>query len=253
MGRPTPRRSPSDPRSGPSSRPTTSSGSGRPPPCTSAPRSSPAANPVTGTLAAFATLGVGFAARPIGGILGGHLGDRVGRKPVLVGLADRDGPGHLRDRTAADLRHGRGARAGAAGDRADHPGPGVRRGVGRRDPDGLRARTVAIAKAATPASCRPASRSGCCWPTWSSCSASTSATPSPGGFRSWPASCLVAVGLIIRSKVPESPVFEEVKEAGTIAKSPDHGLDPLRLAATSCAASACGSPRPPATPCRSPT
>ena len=31
---------------------------------------------------------------------------------------------------------------------------------------------------------------------------------------------LVAVGLIIRSKVPESPVFEEVKEAGTIAKSP---------------------------------
>ena len=39
---------------------------------------------MTGTLAAFATLGVGFAARPIGGILGGHLGDRVGRKPVLV-------------------------------------------------------------------------------------------------------------------------------------------------------------------------
>ena len=31
---------------------------------------------------------------------------------------------------------------------------------------------------------------------------------------------LVAVGLIIRSKVPESPVFEEVKESGTMAKSP---------------------------------
>src|SRR5690349_10582548 len=44
----------------------------------------PSSNPVTGTLAAFATLGVGFAARPIGGIIGGHLGDRVGRKPVLV-------------------------------------------------------------------------------------------------------------------------------------------------------------------------
>ena len=44
----------------------------------------PNSNPVTGTLAAFATLGVGFAARPIGGIIGGHLGDRVGRKPVLV-------------------------------------------------------------------------------------------------------------------------------------------------------------------------
>src|SRR6478672_8968419 len=45
----------------------------------------PGENSVTGTLAAFATLGVGFAARPLGGIVGGHLGDKVGRKPVLVG------------------------------------------------------------------------------------------------------------------------------------------------------------------------
>ena len=44
----------------------------------------PGSDPVTGTLLSFATLGVGFAARPIGGIIGGHLGDRVGRKPVLV-------------------------------------------------------------------------------------------------------------------------------------------------------------------------
>ena len=44
----------------------------------------PSGDPVIGTLAAFATLGVGFAARPLGGILGGHLGDRIGRKPVLV-------------------------------------------------------------------------------------------------------------------------------------------------------------------------
>ena len=44
----------------------------------------PSADPLTGTLAAFATLGVGFAARPLGGILGGHLGDRVGRKPVYA-------------------------------------------------------------------------------------------------------------------------------------------------------------------------
>ncbi|MGW4898618.1 MFS transporter [Kitasatospora sp. NPDC004240] len=36
------------------------------------------------TLASFATFGVGFAARPIGGILFGHLGDRVGRKRVLL-------------------------------------------------------------------------------------------------------------------------------------------------------------------------
>ena len=44
----------------------------------------PGASPVAGTLASFATLGVGFAARPLGGIIGGHLGDKLGRKPVLV-------------------------------------------------------------------------------------------------------------------------------------------------------------------------
>ena len=52
--------------------------------CTSGTRSSRSASPVAGTLASFATLGVGFAARPLGGIIGGHLGDKVGRKPVLV-------------------------------------------------------------------------------------------------------------------------------------------------------------------------
>jgi MHS family shikimate/dehydroshikimate transporter-like MFS transporter len=38
----------------------------------------------TGTLAAFATFAVGFVARPLGAILFGHLGDRVGRKPILL-------------------------------------------------------------------------------------------------------------------------------------------------------------------------
>ncbi|GAA3220058.1 MFS transporter [Pseudonocardia petroleophila] len=40
--------------------------------------------PASATLAAFATLGVGFIARPVGGILWGHFGDRVGRKAMLV-------------------------------------------------------------------------------------------------------------------------------------------------------------------------
>jgi MFS family permease len=44
----------------------------------------PSEDPMIGTLSAFATLGVGFVARPLGGILGGHLGDKIGRKPVLV-------------------------------------------------------------------------------------------------------------------------------------------------------------------------
>jgi metabolite-proton symporter len=37
-----------------------------------------------GTLASFATFAVGFIARPLGGIIAGHVGDRFGRKPPLV-------------------------------------------------------------------------------------------------------------------------------------------------------------------------
>ncbi|GFG53205.1 MFS transporter [Mycolicibacterium agri] len=45
----------------------------------------PESDPVVGTLLSFATLGVGFLMRPIGGSVGGFLADRFGRKPVLVG------------------------------------------------------------------------------------------------------------------------------------------------------------------------
>lgn len=41
-------------------------------------------DPVAGTMAAFATYAVGFFARPIGGVVFAHFGDRVGRKSVLV-------------------------------------------------------------------------------------------------------------------------------------------------------------------------
>jgi metabolite-proton symporter len=49
-----------------------------------APRFFPQVSPAAGTLAAFATFGAGFVARPIGGIVMGHFGDRVGRKSMLV-------------------------------------------------------------------------------------------------------------------------------------------------------------------------
>lgn len=38
-----------------------------------------------GTLASFATYAAGFGARPLGAVLSGHFGDRLGRKAVLVG------------------------------------------------------------------------------------------------------------------------------------------------------------------------
>ncbi|MFJ8196186.1 MFS transporter [Streptomyces sp. NPDC096152] len=45
----------------------------------------PTFSPVAGTLAAFGTFGAGFVARPLGSVLFGHIGDRHGRRPVLVG------------------------------------------------------------------------------------------------------------------------------------------------------------------------
>ncbi|SPA47830.1 MFS transporter [Cupriavidus taiwanensis] len=41
-------------------------------------------DPLVGTLAAFGGFAVGFVARPLGGVICGHLGDRYGRKLVLV-------------------------------------------------------------------------------------------------------------------------------------------------------------------------
>jgi len=41
-------------------------------------------DPIVGTLAAFGTYSVGFFARPLGGLVFGHFGDRVGRKNMLI-------------------------------------------------------------------------------------------------------------------------------------------------------------------------
>ncbi|MEV6674139.1 MFS transporter [Streptomyces sp. NPDC051162] len=44
----------------------------------------PTVSPVVGTLAAFGTFGAGFVARPLGSVFFGHIGDRRGRRPVLI-------------------------------------------------------------------------------------------------------------------------------------------------------------------------
>jgi len=44
----------------------------------------PEFDPLTGTLAAFGTYAVGFFARPFGGIVFGHFGDKIGRKTMLL-------------------------------------------------------------------------------------------------------------------------------------------------------------------------
>jgi len=75
----------------------------------------PQLDPLTGTLASFGSYAVGFFARPLGGIIFGHFGDRVGRKSTLVTTP--------RGRVA-DVRPDRTLGAGAAGAAA--------RGAGRR-------------------------------------------------------------------------------------------------------------------------
>jgi MFS family permease len=44
----------------------------------------PSFEPLTGTILAFSTFAVGYFSRPIGGVIFGHLGDRYGRRFVLV-------------------------------------------------------------------------------------------------------------------------------------------------------------------------
>ncbi|MBB5632390.1 MFS family permease [Cryobacterium mesophilum] len=41
-------------------------------------------DPALGTIASFATLAIGYLARPVGGVLFGHFGDRFGRKRMLI-------------------------------------------------------------------------------------------------------------------------------------------------------------------------
>ncbi|MET4638393.1 MFS transporter [Mycetocola sp. 2940] len=179
----------------------------------------PGGDPVTGTLAAFATLGVGFAARPLGGILGGHLGDKVGRKPVLVGslilmglatfaiglLPTYATAGIIAPILLVLVRIIQGLAFGAEWGGAilmsyEHA-PWKRKGkftgiVQAGFPVGLLlANLVFLASGAL------------------------------GGDWAWrvpflASIVLVAVGLIIRAKVPESPVFEDVKERGQIVKNP---------------------------------
>jgi len=44
----------------------------------------PNVDPLIGTLSSFGTFAVGFVARPFGGVIFGHYGDRLGRKAMLV-------------------------------------------------------------------------------------------------------------------------------------------------------------------------
>src|SRR6185503_3676837 len=44
----------------------------------------PSLSPTAGTIAGLSVFAVGFAARPLGGVVFAHFGDRIGRKPIMV-------------------------------------------------------------------------------------------------------------------------------------------------------------------------
>ena len=179
----------------------------------------PGADPVTGTLASFATLGVGFAARPLGGIVGGHLGDRLGRKPVLVaslivmGLATfaigllptYAQVGLFAPALLVAVRIIQGLAFGAewggailmSYEHAPWKSKGKYTGIVQAGfPVGLLLANLVFLVSV---------HLGDSW-AWR--------VPFLASF------ALVAVGLVIRSKVPESPVFEDVKDAGQLIKAP---------------------------------
>ncbi|MET0703685.1 MAG: MFS transporter [Mycobacterium sp.] len=179
----------------------------------------PGQSPVAGTLAAFATLGVGFLARPLGGVIGGHLGDKVGRKPVLVASLILMGlatfaigllPTYamvgivapillVTVRVIQGLAFG--AEWGGAILMAYEHAPWKEKG-----------KYTGIVQAGFPVGLLLANLVFL-------------VSVHLGGDWAWrvpflASIVLVAVGLIIRARVPESPVFEDVKEEGNIVRAP---------------------------------
>jgi metabolite-proton symporter len=183
----------------------------------------PKSDPRLGTLLAFATFGVGFLARPLGGLVFGHLGDRLGRKPVLVITLLLVGAGTFLIGflptyesigvwapillVAMRLLQGFGAGAeygGAVIMAVEHAPPGRRGLYGSFAPMGV---TVGILLA-------------------NGVFALFSALPKED-FLAWGwrvpfllSFVLILVGLYIRAKVSETPVFSEIAAKSAAARSP---------------------------------
>ncbi len=182
----------------------------------------PEADPAAGTLASFAVFGVGFLFRPVGGLFFANLGDRIGRRPVLImtlllmgvsttliGLLPTYGEiGLWAPAFLVVLRAlqgmGAGAELGGAALMASEHAP-ERRGFYASFPAaGLSVGILLSLLAFTAVSALP-----------------------EDDFLAWGwrvpflASILVlGVGLFIRARVSETPDFVEVKEAGNEARVP---------------------------------
>lgn len=92
----------------------------------------PQVSPAMGTLAAFATFGVGFLFRPLGGVIFGHFGDRLGRKRMLMLTVWMMGIGDSLDWYSSFILDHWVVGTYFAGDTACHSGICRRRRMGRR-------------------------------------------------------------------------------------------------------------------------
>jgi MFS family permease len=180
-------------------------------------------DPLAGTLAAFATYAVGYVARPLGGILFGRLGDRIGRKKVLVWTLLLIGiatfavgllPGYDTIGVAAPIAlvflrlcQGVGVGgewAGAVLISSEHGDPGKRGLFGSAAQIGPPLGNLLANGALALLALLP-----------------------KDDFLAWGwrvgflfSAVLVVVGLVIRFKIEETPVFEQIKEKGLTPKSP---------------------------------
>lgn len=184
----------------------------------------PSYDPYVGTLVAFATYAVGFVARPIGGVIAGHYGDRIGRKAmlmlsllvmgvstVLIGfIPSYESIGIWAAIILCLLRIAQGFAVGGEWGAAvvmavEHAPPGKRGLYGSFPqlgvPAGLLLSTLAVAIA--------------------------SGSMDDQAFLSWGwrapflfSAALILVGVYIRSSVSESPAFEAIKQNNEEAERP---------------------------------
>jgi len=184
----------------------------------------PSVDPLAGTLLSFATFAVGFLARPIGGVIFGHMGDRVGRKSTLIAtfiltgvatflvgcLPTYETAGALAPLCLVLLRLlqgiGLGGEWGGAVLVMTEGGSQKRRGLlgslpQLGSPAGLVLATLVFS--------------------------ATTAALTPAQFATWgwrlpflASLVLVIVGLIARIAMPETPAFEHAKQTNTTVRSP---------------------------------
>ncbi|MEU4407886.1 MFS transporter [Streptosporangium sp. NPDC023963] len=198
----------------------------------------PESSPATGTLLALATFGVGYLARPVGAFVLGHVGDRFGRKKVLVitlvmmgvstflvgCLPTYDEIGVLAPILLVLLRllqgfSVSGEQAGANSMTLEHAPEGRRAFYTSFTLNGTQAGQIIATAVFLPIAALPEEQ----LLSW--------------GWRVpfWLSIVVAVVGLVIRRTLEETPAFEQEVAGNTVAKLPlavlfrDHWKDVLRV------------------------